>query len=178
MPLLRRRRRGVTASQFAATKVWLARVALEGMLAEAESRSPLETGGMLLGYVSAAGDHDEMVVQEVLGPGPRSRHVKRRFEPDGDWQQHELARRYEDSGRITTYLGDWHTHPGGVPAPSRRDEKTARSIARTTSARMPRPLMLILASEPQHDGPDDWKLVVYRWSGTALLAVESEITTT
>jgi integrative and conjugative element protein (TIGR02256 family) len=146
------------------------------MVAEARSRSPVETGGILLGYVSTAGERDEFVVQEVLGPGPRSQHSKARFEPDGEWQQQQLALRYQESGRVTTYLGDWHTHPGGLAAPSRRDRKTARAIAKTKSARMPRPLMIILASEIAANEQEEWSVSAYRWSKGALGAVETEFT--
>lgn len=150
--------------------MWLRPSAVEDMLNEASARSPLETGGVLLGYIAPATAPEEVMVEAVIGPGPHSRHFKRRFEPDNAWQTREIAARYEASGRITTYLGDWHTHPGGVPLPSRRDQKTARTIARTKSARMAHPLMLILGSNPD----DDWRLVVYRSDGRRLKAVESE----
>lgn len=113
------------------------------MLAEAARMAPLETGGMLLGYRVG----DEVVVQAITGPGPDAKHHRARFEPDAAWQQQELERVYAESGRITTYLGDWHTHPAGVPVPSRRDRKTARKVAREKSARAPRPLTAILGGE-------------------------------
>jgi len=31
------------------------------------------------------------------------------FLPDATYQENEIARIYEDSIRISTYLGDWHT---------------------------------------------------------------------
>jgi integrative and conjugative element protein (TIGR02256 family) len=113
---------------------------------------------MLLGYISPASPPDEVVIETVIGPGPGACHYASRFEPDAAWQQSELARSYEDSGRVTTYLGDWHTHPGGLTLPSRRDRRTARAIARTAGARMPSPLMLILASTEK----GDWRFAAYR----------------
>jgi integrative and conjugative element protein (TIGR02256 family) len=172
--LLRRRPGEVAAEAAAATKVWLAEHALMEMLTEAEERSPLETGGMLLGYAAPRAEPEELMVETVLGPGPGSRHFKHRFEPDGAWQERELAKIYQASGRITTYLGDWHTHPGGLPLPSRRDRKTARAIARKKSARMPRPLMLILGS----DSKDGWSPAVFRWHKGRLEEVETELLAT
>jgi integrative and conjugative element protein (TIGR02256 family) len=99
---------------------------------------------MLLGYQTIASDIEEFVVVEVLGPGPGARHRRRRFEPDGPWQQERLEERYRSSGRVTTYLGDWHTHPRGRAAPSWRDVRCARRIARCRTSRARHPLMLIV----------------------------------
>jgi len=185
VPRLRRRQ-----SPVAGTRVWLAPAALDDMLDEANRRAPLETGGMLLGYVSPGGDPEQVMVEAVLGPGPAARHAKNRFDPDAGWQERELAGRYEKSGRITTYLGDWHTHPDGVALPSRRDEKTAQAISREKSARLPLPFILILASDGDAELDDDadatrdadgrederaWTFVVYRWDTRRLRAVESEV---
>lgn len=155
----------------ATSHAWLVVDALEDMLDEAAGRAPLETGGVLLGYVSPRGEPEHVVVEAVLGPGPRARHSKTQFEPDSRWQEGEIAQRYELSGRITTYLGDWHTHPMGPPLPSRRDRQTARAIAQKKSARMPRPLMLILGFDPE----DGWSFVVYRWHRGRLHAIDSTL---
>lgn len=141
------------------------------MTEEAEDAVPRETGGLLLGYIAPASTPEEVLIEDVLGPGPGAEHTTRSFVPDSAWQQEQLAAAYEGSGRITTYLGDWHTHPRGVPAPSRRDRRTARVIARLRTSRLPRPLMLILAS----DADGKWTLVVYRWQGRRLEPVDVEV---
>jgi integrative and conjugative element protein (TIGR02256 family) len=82
------------------------------------------------------------------------------FLPDGRWQQAELERVYAESGRVTTYLGDWHSHPEGAPIPSRKDKRTARRVARVADARAPRPLTIIVAS-----AGDDWLIAAYRFVG-------------
>jgi hypothetical protein len=53
-----------------------------------------------------------------------------------------------------------------VAVPSRRDNRTARSIARSKTARMPYPFMVILA-------PDDegWRAAAYRFQAGRLHAV-------
>lgn len=135
--------------------VWLAQTAVDAMLDEAAAAAPDETGGMLLGYEGL--DAPEPVVTGIVGPGPDAQHSPSGFEPDADWQQGELERVYADSGRITTYLGDWHTHPRGPARPSRKDRRTARRIARSKEARAPAPLMLIAGRYDK-----DWTIVCYR----------------
>lgn len=124
---------------------------------EAESHAPAETGGMLLGYRGDEAPH-AIQVTCLVGPGPEAVHAPHRFEPDGEWQDARIARAYERSGRVVTYLGDWHSHPGGSARPSRTDRQTARRIARTHAARARRPLMLILWGRP-----GDWALTAYQW---------------
>lgn len=137
---------------FVAPRVWVADEALEQLAHEAYQHEPLETGGLLLGYWSAAASEQEILIQAVIGPGPQAHHERSRFEPDAAWQRKQLADVYVASGRITTYLGDWHTHPGDAPSPSRRDRKTARAIANAGDARAPRPLMLILGGGNEASG--------------------------
>jgi integrative and conjugative element protein (TIGR02256 family) len=147
--------------------VWLAAAALALMLAEASSREPLETGGMLLGW---QGDEDGsgIVIARVLGPGPRATHRRTRFVPDGRWQRRELAEAYERSGRVLRYVGDWHSHPGGGSTPSARDLRTAKKIARKRSARAPAPLTLILAGSSERE----WRPRAHRLIEGRLAPVE------
>jgi integrative and conjugative element protein (TIGR02256 family) len=137
-------------------RVVLPRTVLAEMSREAKCRQPDESGGVLMGYPDRA-DHDLIMVIAQIGPGPNALHRRRRFEPDADWQRDEVARCYEQSGRIATYLGDWHSHPGGSARPSRLDRKTARSISRSDEARLPRPLMVILG------GSEDLTPRAYRY---------------
>jgi integrative and conjugative element protein (TIGR02256 family) len=146
------RRRGLTPPRC----VWVAREALCAMEREAREKAPRETGGMLLGYRAGRSDAPELVVETVIGPGPRARHGRTRFDPDGAWQRVELARAYR-SRAATTYLGDWHSHPGGTAAPSDLDRRTARAIARRRRARAPQPLMAILF------GGRPWELAAWCW---------------
>lgn len=68
-----------------------------------------------------------------------------------------MARIYEESGRRSTYLGDWHSHPDGIAAPSREDHRTARAIRKHAPTRMPRPLMLVVASDET-----SWRIAAFR----------------
>ena len=126
--------------------VWLSSFAQEAVRTEAALHPREETGGMLLGYR----DGDTAVVVAAVGPGPAARRTATRFLPDAAWQQSRLDEIYAASGRTTAYLGDWHTHPGGLAVLSRQDRRTLRRSAAHRPARQPRPLSAVLA--PNADG--------------------------
>lgn len=150
MPWLRRPRRGLGAA------VWIAERLLETMEAEATEHAPDETGGMLVGYWSETGD---AVITGTIGGGPGAVRQPSRFVADGAWQQKRLDQIYLGSGRVHTYLGEWHSHPTGGLRPSYRDRATARKIARTKEARAPKPLMLIAIGD---HGVWQWGAFCYR----------------
>jgi integrative and conjugative element protein (TIGR02256 family) len=130
---------------------------LAQMEAEARRHFPKESGGVLLGYRYPSRRKPIRVVSQI-GPGPEARHHRHRFEPDGVWQDEEITRAYERSGRTLTYLGDWHSHPQGGGRPSGLDRATARAISEWEAARAPQPLLLIL-----HGGEAEWSLALYRY---------------
>jgi integrative and conjugative element protein (TIGR02256 family) len=121
------------------------RQVLDQMWSLANTKSPLETGGVLLGYVGGA-DHEDVLVAAVTGPGPRASHEEYAFEPDHEYQVGEIARIYRASKGVNTYLGDWHTHPRSKAALSSLDKKTLKHIASHTDARIEQPIMAILGS--------------------------------
>lgn len=137
------------------TTVWLPASIRTNIESAASERAPDEVGGILLGYEAPGGD---VVVTHLVGPGPRARFRRARFEPDGLWHEKEVARIYAATARRSTYLGDWHSHPAGVAVPSRADNRTARRIARHSAARMPRPLMVIAARESGR-----WEIAAFRY---------------
>ncbi|HEX3055044.1 MAG TPA: Mov34/MPN/PAD-1 family protein [Gaiellaceae bacterium] len=139
------------------SSVWIDERLLSEMEADASEHSPRETGGMLLGYWSAQG---QAVITKTIPGGPGAVRMRTRFEPDGLWQQEILDEIYLRSGRITTYLGDWHSHPVGVLRPSGRDKSTAKEVAKSQSARAPRPLTLIGV-----EVGGGWKWGVFRYRG-------------
>jgi integrative and conjugative element protein (TIGR02256 family) len=124
------------------------------LVEEADSKRPLETGGVLLGSTGESG----LVIEQVVGPGPLARHERFQFLPDHEFQEAEIARVYEESGRTIEYLGDWHTHPDGGCSLSTTDKATLKTIARHKSARQPRPVMMLLA------GGNPWQMAVWQWT--------------
>lgn len=111
------------------------------MVYEAELTYPLETGGILMGYWVES----DIVITHGVGPGTHAVHKSNGFRPDVNFHEAEIARIYEESSRLSTYLGDWHTHPGGSASLSWRDKRTMRRIANSPEARCVMPLMTILA---------------------------------
>jgi integrative and conjugative element protein (TIGR02256 family) len=142
---------------------------LAEMEAEAERRFPAESGGVLLGYCYPS-RHEPIRVISQIGPGPNARHRPHRFDPDGHWQDEEISKAYEASGRKLSYLGDWHSHPRGGGRPSKLDRSTARSIARCEEARVRHPLLVILYGEPQ-----EWRLAPHRYRRYRLSPVRVEV---
>lgn len=102
---------------------------------------------------------NEIVVDQVIGPGPNARHERYRFEPDIRWQHAKIADHYYATGGTSTYLGDWHSHPGAIHGRlSSIDRKALRIINSEPEAQCPEPLMVILWGKPEA-----WKIAV--WQG-------------
>lgn len=139
---------------------WLPTSCLTYMAREGRCRVPNETGGVLMGYWSS---EKSVVITHVIGPGPHARHSRYSFLPDAEYHDKEINRIYQESGRISTYLGDWHTHPHGGNGTSQRDRKTLSNIACAGEARAPRPIMAILSI--WHDNA----LAIWYWEGKHFL---------
>jgi len=154
-------------------KAWLSETAYKEMVAEAERVFPNETGGVFVGYWAVP--FHEVVVTAAIGPGPRAVHESDRFEPDPEHQEAEIARCYQESGRLHTYLGDWHTHPDSGPHLSRLDRKTLKTIAGHPDARTPVPIMAVLG------GGAPWRFRLWRGNpiriGSIIVAVRTRALT-
>lgn len=124
------------------------------MKSEADRSARNETGGILLGYW--CDERIDVVITAAIGPGPKAVHRSRSFVPDHRFHESEVARVYLESGRRISYLGDWHSHPGGPLKLSAIDLMTQLRIARSSKARAPMALMLILA------GGNPWLAGVWR----------------
>lgn len=143
--------------------LWISEGVFLNLIEEAERTYPLETGGVLAGYFAENG---EPVVFAAIGPGPTAVHRRYRFKPDHAWQCHELDILFEQSSGLWTYLGDWHTHPDGVPQMSWLDRRTLRAIARHSYARTPQPLMLIGGGTSRN-----WSWVGHQYRGKRILGL-------
>lgn len=126
--------------------VWLANNVLSALVAECDRMSPLETGGVLLGYWTKP--EECPVITYALGPGKHAIHEHTAFLPDQEWHERAVAELYKASGRRLQYLGDWHSHPNGGAALSDLDRRTLARIAASRAARSPRPLMLVMSPGP------------------------------
>jgi integrative and conjugative element protein (TIGR02256 family) len=144
----------------AAGKAWIPETVIRWMTTEANRVFPLETGGILVGYWGGEG---EVVITNMTGAGPRAEHRRYSFSPDAEYQEAEVAHLYEESGRVHTYLGDWHTHPRGRSYLSSRDVRTMRKISAFAPARLPSPIMAVLGG-----GEPEWFLRVWKYAPTII----------
>ena len=153
----------------------LPRNLLDACQVEATRTFPLESGGVLMGERLA---QDWWRIDHVIGPGPAARHERYRFTPDPDWQHERIAERFRSTGGQSTYLGDWHSHPGARHGRlSYIDRGAARTILRSPDSQCDLVLMGIVWG-----GPDDWGIDLWAcelgagwlWS-SGVLVVPDEI---
>jgi len=134
---------------------WISNASADMLFAEADRTFPLETGGILMGYPTG----NEIIISEIIGPGPQAIHCAHSFTPDYEYQEAEVARLYATSYRKWTYLGDWHTHPRQkFPDLSAKDIQTLQRIAGSKKARVATPIMLLSSGQPTA-----WKLNIWQW---------------
>jgi len=121
---------------------WIQKIALKKLLEEANDKYPLETGGIFMGYQANMGN--DVIVTDVIGPGPYATHKYCGYIPDSAFHEKEISRIYSESNQVNTYLGDWHTHPNGSGILSNKDKKVLQRISRCRESRNLNPIMAIL----------------------------------
>jgi integrative and conjugative element protein (TIGR02256 family) len=141
------------------TEVWLSNKEITRMIAEANQFAPKETGGVFMGYRTK----DSVVITDMIGAGPEATHELTLYRPDRKYEHAEIARVYERSNRIYSYLGDWHTHPAGLLRLSHKDKIALKAVARCKEARVDQPITAILAGEK-----DNWRLHVWEYVTSAI----------
>jgi integrative and conjugative element protein (TIGR02256 family) len=142
------------------TSVWIderARVVIE---TEALRRRRVETGGALFGF----GSDCELVVTCAYGPGPRARPRRRSFEPHAATTEALMHAVRHSSECRYRYLGSWHSHPDGAPRPSGTDVLTTENVANEPEVGLPRPLVMIQATELRPGAPVLGQLRAWHWS--------------
>lgn len=108
------------------SKVAFTQRAYTAMLSEVLKKTPVETGGILLGYR----DDSEWTVVESLDPGPHSIHQLSYFEYDQAYVTHQVNRVRNYYEPPLDLLGLWHRHPGSFDSFSGTDDGTNLSFAR------------------------------------------------
>ena len=78
-----------------------------------------EAGGVLLGRYSVGSE--DIVIESATTPQARDKSSRHRFHRAKQPHQKLIDGAWEKSGGVTTYLGEWHTHPEEVPTPSAID---------------------------------------------------------
>lgn len=133
---------------------WIKKSVFESIVNGAQHSYPCETGGCLAGYW--ANPLNEIVITDIIGPGPKAKHSKDEFQQDHEWQTIEIEKIYRESNNLHTYLGDWHSHPDRPRSGlSWKDIRTLRRIGAYGPARITTPIMAIAV------GGSPWKLRIW-----------------
>jgi integrative and conjugative element protein (TIGR02256 family) len=103
---------------------------------------PWEVGGWLLGWW--ADSRSSLFVTHATPPASRGTPFGVTISGKGHRPYFDAA--WEASGGTVTFLGDWHTHPGGPPLPSGRDRLAAQSLAEDVDFQTPEPLIAIVGT--------------------------------
>lgn len=94
------------------------------------SRNAREAGGVLLGH--ARGQHFHVLI--ATRPGPDDQRSRTSFHRrDKLHHQQFFSSRKKDP--FTAYLGDWHSHPEDIPAPSSLDQSEWNIIGKYVGRR-------------------------------------------
>jgi len=102
-------------------QVVFTRRAFNAILTETLDRSPLETGGIFIGYVL---DNGIWIVVETIPPGIKTVNRQSYFEYDADfinYLSNVIAKQYKGNLQV---LGLWHRHPGSMDFFSGTDDVT------------------------------------------------------
>lgn len=101
----------------------------------------IETGGLLLGQVDDACRC--IWVDDVSGPPPDSLLSAVHFDHGIEGVEELIAYHRARTGRLTTFVGMWHSHPYGAAEPSRTD-KAAMAALVTPVADGPRRALIVI----------------------------------
>lgn len=129
---------------------------LDRMLALCENSEGIETGGIFVGHYSSG--HDCAIVTDCSSAPQDSSagitHFYRGIKGLKKW----LLRLWRGREK-QYYLGEWHYHPKGSPAPSSTDIKQMKKIASDPSYHCPEPVLFIIGG----DSSNGWlyEAVVY-----------------
>ena len=109
-------------------------------------RRPWEVGGWLLGYWT----EDRAAIVVTHGTPPAVRGTAFGIMIRGKGHRRRFDEAWACSNGHVTFIGDWHTHPGGPATPSATDHRAMRQLAADRDYGTPEPLIAI-ASVPRLD---------------------------
>lgn len=101
---------------------------------------PKEFGGLLVGYYTD--DFKTCVVEATILP-KRYKSSRYFFERGKEGLKKRLTEFYNAIPRLI-YIGEWHTHPDGIPSPSRTDFNAMTEIAQSPDVSIENPILMIL----------------------------------
>jgi integrative and conjugative element protein (TIGR02256 family) len=110
----------------------------------AETKSPAETGGVLIGYEDAG----TVYVVEATDAGPHATELPTRFLYDDEYVNERLAEALARLGDRGQYVGEWHSHPEATPRPSDLDRRSFASLAEGPLVPTNEPALFIVGVNP------------------------------
>lgn len=109
-------------------RVSFSKQAIEMFQSEIDIFGNIETGGVMLGYVT-----DETIyVEKVSNGGSKAIHDYLYFKADNNYIEMFIDMEIANFGGKLRYLGEWHTHPERNPNPSVLDLDSLEEIAEST----------------------------------------------
>lgn len=140
--------------------IWFPDAVRRACAADANQHFPNESGGAFMGYESDGA----VVITAMIPGGANARRTPTSYEPDVRWQNCQIGLHYEESGRLDTYLGDWHSHPNTKRAYLSWDDRAVlKKIILDPAARAPRPVMMILAGSRGGWHEHAWRARLGHW---------------
>ncbi len=107
---------------------------------------PDETGGTLVGHYS--GDRLIAHVEVALGVKRRGRATPTSFYRPPDSVDPQLEDMFKVSEGESYYLGEWHSHPGGLAKLSEIDKRTMTDLAGAASVATDTPIIILIGGDP------------------------------
>ena len=104
--------------------------AFNSIVSETYAKDPVETGGIMLGYVL---DNGFWIVTEIIPPGKESVNKYAYFEYDTEFVNYvanRVARQFKNPPQV---LGIWHRHPGSMDTFSSVDDGTNATFSNINS---------------------------------------------
>lgn len=102
---------------------------------------PKEFGGLLVGYYSE--DFKTCFIEDSIIP-MKYNSSQYFFERGKDGLRKTLTGLYNATPRLI-YVGEWHTHPDGIPSPSNTDLNAMIEIAESHEVNIANPILMILS---------------------------------
>lgn len=121
-------------------KVFLSQTGYLKILQESLKSKWKETGGVLIGYKN----ENQIVVTDIIGPGPNAQHRVFNFQRDVAYCNNTLKKEFMETDGLITYLGEWHTHPFGILVPSNQDSIEMMKISETECYQNDTPILFIV----------------------------------
>jgi proteasome lid subunit RPN8/RPN11 len=109
----------------------------------ARKHAPREIGSALLGRYSADGKLARIVGTAPVPPDSKS--YRYRFIRGTVGLREFFDAVFAKTFGQQHYVGEWHSHPGGAPTPSRTDNENQEDIARDAAARCPECILVLVA---------------------------------